>query len=194
MLLAASDLIPYIINRKGSRNRYIIGIDRPGASGKSCLADQILAQMSDIQIVHFDDFYLGNDAADTKLTLGSRFDWARLEQQVLLPLSNNQKAYYQVYDWQLQKLGKWKTVMPNGIVIVEGVYSTRSELRHYYDLTVFVTANYETRLQRGIDRDGISSRDKWMKEWMPEEIMYIESEHDPRGYAEVEIDGEKIAT
>jgi uridine kinase len=102
MRLEARDLIPHILNRKGSRNRYVIGIDGPGAAGKSYLADQILAQMTDVQIVHFDDFYLDNDSEDGTQALGSRFDWARLEQQVLLPLSNNQKANYQAYDWQQQ--------------------------------------------------------------------------------------------
>ena len=194
MRIEAPDLIAHILNHKGSRNRYVIGIDGPGAAGKSHLADQILSQMTDVQIVHFDDFYLNNDSEDGTRALGSRFDWARLKQQVLLPLSNSQKANYQAYDWQKQKLGIWKEVVPVGIVIVEGVYSIRTELRHYYDLTVFVNARYETRLQRGIDRDGISAKDKWIKEWMIEEDEYIESEHDPRGHAEIEIDGEKIAT
>ena len=113
---------------------------------------------------------------------------------ILSPLSNNHKGYYQVYDWQTGKLGTWKSVVPNGILIVEGVYSTRRELRQYYDLTIFVSAKYETCLQRGMDRDGASSKEKWTKEWMPEEMEYIGSEHDPRTSADIEIDGERIAT
>jgi uridine kinase len=50
-----------------------------------------------------------------------------------------------------------------GIVVVEGVYSIRKELVNLYDYKVFVDCSREICLDRGIKRDGETSRDMWEK-------------------------------
>jgi uridine kinase len=122
-----------------------------------------------------DDFYLlstlrnGTPASDT---VGSAFDWRRLRDEVLAPLTAGQPARYQRYDWPSDALAEWHDI-PKGIVIVEGVYATRVELEQFYDLTVWVECPRPIRLARGIKRDGEAARRKWEEEWMPAEDRYV---------------------
>jgi hypothetical protein len=68
-------------------------------------------------------------------------------------------------------------------------------MRHFYNLTVFVCAEYNLRLQRGIDRDGTELKSKWVQDWMPEEMQYMDSDHKPRQRADMVIEGvEEIST
>lgn len=107
--------------------------------------------------------------------------------QVLVPISNGVDGYYQRYDWNSDKLLEWYRV-PIGLVIVEGVYSIRNELYKYYDYTIWIETNYQTRLLRGIERDGEKMREMWEKVWMPAEQYYVEIE-EPYGKADIIIDG-----
>ncbi len=75
-----------------------------------------------------------------------------------------------------------------GVVIVEGNYVIRPELRGYYDLRIWVEAPYDLRLQRGITRDGEQARTRWVEEWMPEEDRYVAASR-PADYADVLVDG-----
>jgi hypothetical protein len=131
------------------------------------MARRIESELPDVQVVQFDDFYVDTIDKTIDRKIGDHFDWIRLREEVLVPLTQKREANYQVYDWELGRLHSWKTVSPHGIVVIDGIYSTRSELRHFYNLTVFVYAEYNVRLQRGIDRDGTNSRSKWVQEWMP---------------------------
>jgi uridine kinase len=159
----------------------IIGIDGHGGSGKSTFARTLQKlRPADIQVIEMDDFYLPSEARkngdDSPLQIGGDFDWQRLRDQVLLPLSRAENASYQRYDWDSDTLAEWHDVKNDGIVIIEGIYSTREELRDFYDYTIWVDCSYETRLQRGIERDGEEARDKWVNEWMPKEDIYVKTQ------------------
>ena len=64
------------------------------------------------------------------------------------------------------------------VIVVEGIYVLRRELRSYYDLTVWVDCSRATRLARGLARDGESAQSLWEDEWMPQEDRYIAA-HQP---------------
>jgi uridine kinase len=100
------------------------------------------------------------------------FDWRRLHEQVLQPLCQNQEAYYQVYDWDRDAMGEWRTVSPGGITIVEGVSSGRKELSASFGFLIWVDCDRELRLARGLQRDGENARSRWVDEWMPAEDRY----------------------
>ena len=144
------------------REILLIGIDGCGGAGKSTLARAIKDNLSDVKIVQMDDFYYKD-----------YFDWQRLKRQVLEPLSKNLAAEYQRYDWEKQRLDEWHKIEAGGIVIVEGVYSTRKELTDFYDYNIWVECPREIRLARGLERDGEAAREKWEKEWMPAEDFYV---------------------
>jgi len=98
-----------------------------------------------------------------------------LREEVLALLRAGHRARYQRYDWPSDALAEWHDV-PHGNVIIEGVYSTRVELRQFYHLTVWVECPRPVRLARGIERDGETARRRWEEEWMPAEDRYVKEE------------------
>jgi len=173
----------------------LIGIDGCGGSGKShfshCLGQQ-LAAISAVQIVHMDDFYKPSmqrlPQRECDALIGSDFDWQRLRRDVLQPLGRGENCSYQRYDWDSDSLAEWHTVPANGITIVEGIYSIRHELAHFYNLTCWVYCSRSQRLERGVERDGEAKRSVWEKYWMPAEDRYVELE-EPHRRAKILVDG-----
>jgi hypothetical protein len=55
---------------------------------------------------------------------------------------------------------------------------------------VWVEAPYETRLARGVARDGEAARVTWVQHWMPMEDRYI-ARDDPVACADVVVDGSR---
>ena len=180
-----------IVDRCLSANSlFIVGIDGCGGAGKSRLATEVRGALAsrgrDISVVQMDDFYLPSALRNGTLALssiGSAFDWRRLRDEVLAPLTAGQPARFQRYDWPSDALAEWHGV-PHGLVIIEGVYSTRIELEQFYDLTVWVECPRSIRLARGIERDGEAARRKWEEEWMPAEDRYV-TEQSPRTRADM---------
>ena len=84
-------------------------------------------------------------------------------------------------------LAEWHTVPIGGVVVVEGVYSTRDELAGSYDVTIWLECPPEIRLARGIARNGESMREIWEQDWMVAEDLYIQHQH-PELRADVLID------
>ncbi|MGX6743839.1 uridine kinase family protein [Streptomyces xantholiticus] len=157
--------------------RFLLGIDGPGASGKNTLAGQLAAHLAGAEIVHVDDFYLPSaERASRSQEIGPGFDLARLREQVLAPASRGESVTYQKYDWDKDRLGELVTIAAGTPLIVEGVYSTQLAARPYYDYRLFCLAARETRLRRGLDRDGAEAESLWTDEWMPAEDRYLAAE------------------
>ncbi|MGG5255137.1 uridine kinase family protein [Neobacillus sp. SM06] len=158
----------------------LIGIDGCGGAGKSTLARNLAKNFTNCTIVHMDDFYHPSEKiikADPAVKpIGADFDWERLENQLLLPLTQGQNGSYQRYDWDTDKMAEWHTVPATGIVVIEGVYSTRKELFGFYDLTIWVNTPRETRLKRGLERDGEGARSMWEENWMVSEDLYVKKQ------------------
>lgn len=175
----------------------LIGIDGRGGSGKSTLARRIAALAPDTTIVEFDDFYRPSPQRRRRreigdIEIGGDFDWRRVRDQMLEPLAAHGSARYQRYDWDRDELAEWHEIAPAGIVILEGNYSTRPELRDFYDLTIWVEAPHDLRLHRGLERDGQEARARWLNEWMPEEDRYLAAAH-PDEHVDFVIDGSGLS-
>lgn len=185
-------ILKWTEEKRKEQSLLIIGIDGCGGAGKSTLANKIKSNFSTVTIVHMDDFYLPSakivNEHPTNKSIGADFDWKRLLQEVLDPISNGIEGCYKHYDWETDSLAESHTVSANGIVIIEGVYATRQELAGIYDLKIWVNCPRETRIKRGIARDGEAARDMWENNWMIAEDMYVES-HKPHEFADVIIDG-----
>jgi uridine kinase len=165
----------------------LVGIDGCGGAGKSTLARELATVVPHVSVVQFDDFYRSSaDRSDEEI--GGNFDWRRLRDQLLQPLANGETAHYQRYDWDGDELAEWHEIQPLGVLIVEGNYSTRSELRGFYDFTIWVDAPHDVRLRRGVQRDGEDSRATWLNVWMREEVRYVAA-HRPAEHVDVVIDG-----
>ncbi|HEX7065410.1 MAG TPA: uridine kinase [Bacillales bacterium] len=176
------------LNRK--QKTLMVGVDGFGGSGKSTLARKAEALGGEVTIVEMDDFFLPSVEREKnrKQNEIGDVDWRRVKEQVLMPLSKDQDGNYQRYDWDSDQLAEWHAVPTGGIVVVEGVYSTRNELAGFYDYKIWVESPRELRLQRGIERDGEEAREWWEKEWMPEEERYARAQN-PKASADLVIDG-----
>lgn len=186
--LDIADLAAEVHRRSEGRPRVLVGVDGPGASGKSTLAGLLANAMPDTAVVHVDDFYLPNKQQGSRAgQVAPHFDWPRLAQQVVVPGATGGPLRYQRYDWDSDTLAEWIEVGPGVPVIVEGVYCLERQLRADYTYKVFCRAERAIRLRRGLDRDGEQARGMWVDEWMPAEDAYAERDR-PEDAADLVVD------
>ena len=138
----------------------IVAIDGFGGAGKCTLAAMIGERLG-VPLLHTDDFA----TADNPLNW-----WPRLVEQVLEPLGQERAARYQRYDWPSERLAEWHCLEPGGILLLEGVSSSRTEFRRYLGFAVWVETPATERLRRGLLRDSDSDevRAQW-RQWMAAE-------------------------
>jgi len=178
--------------RRAAGRRLFAGIDGAGGAGKSTLADGVRdAMRGNASIIRCDDFYRPlNKAKYASLTpeeaYQNYFDWRRLRDDALIPLRGGIPARYRRYDWSLDQLAEWIELEPREIVIVEGVYSTRPELRAVFDVAIFVETPRDERMRRMRARGRDSA--SWIERWMAAEEWYLEH-IDPASTADLVIAG-----
>jgi uridine kinase len=186
-----SQLLDRLLGLARRHQTLLVGIDGCGGSGKSTFAHALAASApakQQVVLVAMDDFYRpSRERLKSRHAIGASFDWPRLREQVLVPIARDKSTRYKRYDWDNDRLANWRSISVGGAVLIEGLYSTRSELRHFYDFTVWVEAAPEIRLARGIARDGKDSRHLWL-EWMVQEARYVEAER-PADDADLVVDG-----
>jgi uridine kinase len=167
----------------------IVGIDGPAGAGKSSLCDVLVSRYPALTIVHMDDFFVPPELrAAPADEIGPQIDWRRVVNQVVAPLTNGQPAHYQRFDWESHDLQEWHDVPTGGIVLLDGVYSTREDIAPFLAHRTWVSVPRDLGLERGIDRDGEESRDWWYADWIEDEDRYILIER-PEDLADVVIDG-----
>ena len=188
--LTIDQLVTFIQQRIVSERMTFVAIDGPSGAGKTVLAEALQQSILVATVVHMDDFYsdVGTDppgGLTPEEGCAQYVDWRRLQERVLDPLKNGDTCQYQVYDWIAQRLDAWVTVRPEGVLILEGVYAMRPELRGYYDVTVYVDAPRETRLSRLNERP---DDPVWVERWAEAEEWYNANLR-PVDYADVVVSG-----
>jgi uridine kinase len=172
---------------------FVVVLDGPGGSGKSTLARELAAAYDGpAAVVEGDDFYadLADDyraSLDAKSGYREYFDWRRLRDQVLIPARQGRPIEYQRYDWDKARMGDWLTIPRVTALFVDGVYSSRPELKEYADLVVWVTTSEEERVRRQVERG--QNQSVWIQRWMAAENYYLEQIHQPDS-AEIAVLGE----
>ena len=123
-------------------------------------------------IIQCDDFYRPlNLQCTPEEAYEKYFDWRRLCDEALLPLRGGKPARYRRYDWSTDRLAEWIEVEPREIILVEGVFSTRPELRALIDVAIFVETPREERLRRMSARPQPST--SRIDQWMAAEDWYL---------------------
>lgn len=157
------------------KNRVIIAIDGPCASGKSTLADELAKTFNGI-VFHMDDFFLPIElkTKDRLSEIGGNVHYERFEEEVLQKL-NNVKLSYQKYNCQIEELEDTQTVDLPRVIIIEGSYSLRKDLRDYYDVKVLLQIDSKLQVSR------LKSRNerllpRFINEWIPLENRYFNHE------------------
>ena len=178
MVAAACALIEQHLT---NRERLFVAIDGCVGAGKSALAKGIRNSIGNVSILRCDHFYRPLNEYPAKALSPARayelyFSWERMRNEALVPLRRGEEARYQRYEWAIDALGVWIVVGPSPIVLVEGVYSSRPELRELLDAIIFVDAPREVRLQRMFARGRLPNdpTNDWMIPWTVTEEWYIE--------------------
>jgi uridine kinase len=180
---------------QSGRAMIVVAIDGGAGAGKSTLAKGIRDRLGSVSILRTDHFYLPlNEYAADRLAPDEAyllyFPWERMRDEALVPLRRGQAARYQRYDWETDRLDQWVIVEPNEIVLVEGVYSARPEIRPLIDIAIFVETPRDERLKRMLAR-GHLERDinnDWLTPWMAAEDWYF-AEVRPAKYTDLVVAG-----
>ena len=164
---------------------FLVAVDGPAGSGKTTLAAQIAPRLGDgsgghAQIVHMDDLYEGWEA-------GPDGGAARLAEWVLAPLAQHRSGRYRRFDWVAGEYAEWHQVPPAEFLVVEGCGSGARAIRSHPHLLLWVEAEADVRLRRGLARDGVAARSQW-ETWMDDEAAHFEREG-TRERADVRLDG-----
>jgi uridine kinase len=190
---SSHEAVPVVLDRlaelrPGTR---LVCIEGLGGAGKSTLAGDVAAALPAAAfVVHGDDFY-GPEERDWRSWSPREgyeryFDHGRLESQLLRPLRSGSVARFQRYDWTSNTLGGWVDVRPKGLVLVEGVYLLRRELRSYWDLAIYVDTPRDLRQARLRARG--ENDEGWISRWTAAEDYYERVEQ-PAKAADVVVRG-----
>lgn len=181
-MLDLDDVVRRILAGPVAGPTRLVGVDGPSGSGKSTLARRLHARLPGSGLVEVDDFLSWQD-----------FDgwWPRFVEQVMDPILAGRDARYQVRDWSDDEfgtsLGGWKTLTWSPVVVVEGVTCTRRAARPFLAYSIWVEVPEALRLRRGLERDGESHRDLWLR-WMREEELFFAADETSR-HADLRVDG-----
>lgn len=147
---------------------FLVAVDGRGGAGKSTLVAFLKEQNPTLTVLALDDIVH---------PLFDRRQFKVFAKQVLEPLTKKQKGKYQKFDWVLQKHTDWREVMPQGVILIDGLGSLDQILSDYYDLTIWVDCDKDIAFQRGWERDKhiyhVNTMNEWVKEWIPKQEAYI---------------------
>lgn len=170
--------------RRKQESPLVVALDGSSAAGKSSLAEA-LATIMDAAVLHCDDFY--RDMPETeRVALTARegidryFDWERLRDEPLVPLSAGRPATFCCFDWAAGR-GRTglTTVDPRPVLIVEGVYPARPEFKQFLQLKVLVEALASVRRARQRLRH---DPHEWEGRWEAAERIYFHSIRPPASF------------
>ena len=184
-----------------------VAIDGPDAAGKTMLAEELVAplQAYDRPLIRasIDGFH---HPAHIRHRRGSTspegyyqdsFNYPALTEALLAPLGPNGSRRYvtAVFDYrtdsELQTPSR--VAEEHAVLLFDGVFLLRPELREYWDFTIFVDAAFETTLARAEQRDTIlfgtaeEVRNRYQQRYIPGQKLYF-AESRPGVRAKVVID------
>jgi len=154
-LSRAADRVFELVSTHPSRP-LLIALDGPSAAGTSTLALAVGLRLS-ASVVAGDDFYR-DMPEEQRWTLTAAqgvaeyFDWQRLRHELLEPLRAGRAARYRPFSWRPEGGldDRVVTVDPAPIVVLEGIYAARPELRDLVDLAVLVETPADERHRQAV--------------------------------------------
>lgn len=186
------EIAEQIKNLHNPSRTLIVGIDGLGGAGKSTISEELYKHLSEenynVTLLHIDDFihpravrYNDNYAEwECYYNLQWRYDY--LMNEIITPLKNSVdfKASIELYDKDNDTYILSETSVPVGnIVIIEGVFLQRQELKGVFDYMIYIDIPEEIRLDRVLERDGYIGdkqqiKAKYDNRYFPAEHHYIE--------------------
>ena len=155
MTVSASDV-------SGPGHRLVIGVAGGTGSGKSTVADRVIAKVGlrQVAVIALDSYYLDQSHLSPEGRAGvnydhpESFDWALLNAHVQA-LVSGESADVPVYDFAtFSRTDRTETVLSAPIIVIEGILVLwEPALRERMNLKVFVDADADVRFIRRLTRD-----------------------------------------
>ncbi len=158
----------------GYNERYVVAIDGNCGSGKTT-GVKMIAEALGCSIIQMDDFYLTPAMRTQKRRMepGGNVNYERFKEEVIPFIKSKDAFSYRKYDAPSNSfVGNIEITCPD-LVIVEGAYALRPDLRASYDLSVFSKASYELQIKRLSEREG-KFVEEYKNIWIPLENTYHE--------------------
>ena len=155
----------------------LVGIDGLPVSGKSTLADRLIAEFG-AQVIYLDDFVLPPDEWPAPIRPDFPFPYIRHEAffSAVEALALHGRCLYQLYDWHSGALGPWKEVrLGQNLVVIEGVSALSARLVPLYDLRVWVESDASTALTASLARGVGGWESQWRDLFMPSVEIYLQT-------------------
>ncbi len=154
----------------------VIAIDGNCASGKTTLAKKIANEFG-MQIIHTDDFFLPVEMRTPERldTAGGNFHYERFIEEVCGGIKGKLPFEYRVFSCKTGDYAGTVTVDPQKPIVVEGAYSLHPEIPDIYDVKIFMSIDYETQLERILERNGKDALEVFKLKWIPFENRYFDA-------------------
>lgn len=160
----------------------LVTVDGPAGSGKTTVAAALgregRSRGLETSVFHLDDMYDGWRTDFDELA-------TRVASQILAPLTTGDPARWQRYDWHAGRFDRWKTLAPPDLLVLEGCGSGARSTSASADVLVWVEAARDTRIERGVARDGAQVLPDWLA-WMDREAAHYTA-HETRERADFRI-------
>ena len=185
-----------------------VGVDGFSAAGKSTLADELAAA-----VVDHGRTCLRADLDDFKRPRAERppgpagfyhgaFDLDAIRTLLLAPLGPGGDRHVRLKFFDQQSQAPFpvevQSVPADAVVIADGGYLLRPELRGFWDFRIFGEIDFGLVLARGAARDSAwmdsaqAAAERYRRYYIPAERMY-DAEADPRSQADVIVDNRDVA-
>jgi uridine kinase len=187
-----------------------VAIDGVDAAGKTVLADELAPAIENrghsVVRVSVDGFHhprmvryqRGENSPEGYYR--DSFDNDAILQQLLIPLGpgGTRKYHRVVFDFRVDAPTHEpaREAPVNAILLFDGVFLLRPQLRDYWDYSIFVEVDFEISLPRAVKRDVIQSSGKldwgttlakYNQRYIPGQKIYFAEAH-PQTFADVVVD------
>lgn len=110
------------------------------------------------------------------------YDYHALINSLLKPLGPGGNLTYRTASFDLQNdlplEPAWQTAAQDAILLLDGIFLLRQELRNFWEFSLFVQASFETTLQRALLRDRFLGspeviRERYLRRYLPGQQLYL---------------------
>ncbi len=188
-----------------------VAIDGVDAAGKTRLADEIAEQLQDQprQIIRasVDGFHNPESIRRSQGELSplgfyqDSYNYQALIENLLMPLGPEGNRLFRtaVFNYRINQPlpSEPKTCQPDAVLLMDGIFLLRPRLVSFWDLRIFLAADFSETVPRGAARDTAlfgsyqAAKERYQKRYVPGQKIYLQEAH-PLDKADILIDNNKI--
>lgn len=141
----------------------LVCVDGPAGSGKTTFAAAVAIVVPEAHVVHCDELLQGWRGLP---------GLARTIEAFLEPLSRGEVSRWTRWDWAADDWAESHPVEAGGLLVLEGTGCWSPAIADLVGALVWVEAESELRLRRGMARDGEHMRPQWEQWRVDEDVLF----------------------